>query len=298
MDPLEGVATFIAVSRYGSFSAAAEHLNCSKSTISLQMTKLEQRVGARLMHRSTRAVTLTEAGRAYLSKLDDLMDRIQSAQRAAQAEATEPKGILRLSAPAPFASVHIAPLMPEFFEVHPDIRIELQVTPEVVDLVSGGFDLAIRLCPNNAPSLVVRRLGASRIILVASPDLFSARELPLHPSELTNVPVIVNASYPGRDVWRVEREGEEYYIAVDPVTVTNCTAVLHQLAHAGVGVAQISECNILEDLRQGRLVRVLPEWQVVEVPVLAVYPDNKHIAAKVRAFVDFLARRLDLNLGS
>ncbi|WP_457939346.1 LysR family transcriptional regulator [Mesorhizobium sp. 10J20-29] len=294
MDPLEGVAVFIAVSRHGSFSAAAEHLKCSKSTISHQMTKLERRVGARLMHRSTRAVTLTDAGRAYLSKLDDLMDRVQSAQRAAQAEATQPKGVLRLSAPAPFASVHIAPILPEFFAHHPDIRIDLQVTPEVVDLVSGGFDLAIRLCPNNAPSLVVRRLGASRIILVASPDFFSSLKLPTHPSELANVPVIVNASYPDRDVWRLERENEEYDFVVDPVTVTNCPVVLQQLACRAVGVAQISECNILDDLRQGRLVRILPDWQVVEVPVLAVYPDNKHIAVKVRTFVDFLARRLTL----
>ena len=292
MDPLDGITVFVTVVRCGSFSAAAESLGCAKSTVSAQVSRLERRIGARLLRRSTRSVTLTEAGRAYLCQIDDLMDRVREAERAARAEATEPRGVLRVSAPAPFAAMHLAPFLPEFMTRHPEIRIDLHVTAEVVDLVADGFDLAIRLCPQNDPSMIVRRLGGSQVIAVAAPE-FLAGNPPLHaPDDLTGLPVIANAAYPGRDLWRLIRSSEERAVPVDPIVVTNCPDVLHRMVCAGLGMGLFCECHILEDLRAGRMVRLLPEWQVAEVPILAVYPDNRQIAAKVRAFVDFLARRL------
>jgi DNA-binding transcriptional LysR family regulator len=292
MDPLDGITVFVTVVRCGSFSAAAEVLGCAKSTVSSQVTRLERRIGARLLRRSTRSVSLTEAGRAYLCQIDDLMDRVREAEKAARAEATEPRGVLRVSAPAPFAAMHLAPLLPEFMARHPEIRIDLHVTAEVVDLVADGFDLAIRLCPKNDPSMIIRRLGGSRIIAVAAPTLLSGIRPPQQPEDLAGLPVIANAAYPHPDLWRLIRGSEERAVPVEPIVITNCPEVLHRLAYAGTGMALFCECHVVEDLRTGRLVRLLPEWQVVEVPVLAVYPDNRQIAAKVRAFVDFLAQRL------
>lgn len=292
MDPLDGITVFVTVARCGSFSAAAESLGCAKSTVSSQVTRLERRIGARLLRRSTRSVSLTEAGRAYLCQIDDLMDRVREAERAARAEATEPRGVLRVSAPAPFAAMYLAPLLPEFMAKHPAIRIDLHVTAEVVDLVADGFDLAIRLCPQNDPNMIVRRLGGSQVIAVAAPEFLAGNPPPNCPEDLTGLPVIANAAYPGRELWSLVRGTEERAVPVKPVLVTNCPEVLHHMICAGVGMGLFCECHILEDLHSGRLVRLLPEWQVAEIPILAVYPDNRQIAAKVRAFVDFLARRL------
>jgi len=295
MNELEGIAIFVAVVRCGSFSAAAESLGCAKSTVSAQVSRLERRIGARLLRRSTRSVSLTEAGRAYLCQIDDLMDRVREAEKAARAEATEPRGVLRVSVPAPFAALHVAPMLPDFMARHPEIRIDLHVTAEVVDLVADGFDLAIRLCPNNDPGMIIRRLGESQIVAVASPKFLAGNPPPQWPEDLAKLPVIANAAYPDRNVWRLTQGGEEREVSVEPVVVTNCPEMLQRLVCAGLGMGLFCECHILAELHDGRLVRLLPEWQVVQIPVLAVYPDNRQIAAKVRAFVDFLARRLVLH---
>jgi DNA-binding transcriptional LysR family regulator len=293
MDPLDGVTVFVMVAQCGGFSAAAEKLGCSKSTISAQITRLERRIGARLLRRSSRSISLTDAGRAYLCQVDDVLDRVRQAEKAAQAEAQEARGVLRVSAPGPFASTHLAPLLPEFMSLNPKITIDLQVTPEVVDLVTAGFDLAIRLCPVNDPASVVRRLGGTRLVVAASPDLFKRRATPQMPEDLANVPCLVNSLHPWHSQWRFRCGEEERSIRVQPIFVANSLEVLHRLVRAGAGVAMLSEYAVMEDLKGGRLVRLLTDWQIIDIPVLAVYPDNRQIAAKVRTFVDFLARRLD-----
>lgn len=294
MDPLEGVTVFVTVAECGSFSAAAEKLGCAKSTVSSQVTRLERRIGARLLRRSTRSVSLTEAGRAYLCQIDSVLDRVRRAEQAAQAEAGEPRGPLRVSAPAPFAWTHLAPLLPEFMARHPQVTIELQVTTEVVDLVAAGFDLAIRLCPSSDPNAIVRRIGETRIIAVAAPSLVAERAMPTEPEDLRDWPALINAGYPSRERadWHWQRGDEERVVAARPALVANSVEVLHRLALGGCGVALIGEYAVCADLVDGRLVRLLPDWRLVDVPVLAVYPDNRQIAAKVRAFVDFIARRL------
>jgi DNA-binding transcriptional LysR family regulator len=292
MDPLDGVTAFMAVAELESFSAAAEKLGYSKSTVSAQITRLERRIGVRLFQRSLKSVNLTEAGRAYLCKLDDVMDRISKAEKAAQAEATEARGPLRISAPSPFAWTHLAPLLPEFMQLHPDIIIEMQVTAEVVDLIAGGFDLAIRLCPTSSPNNIIRKLGATRLILAAAPALFENRPLPKTPDDLLTLPCLCNSIHPRRNEWRLRRGEVETCLALQPRFVANSLKVLQQLVVAGRGVAVLSEYAVIEDLHAGRLIRLLPDWQIADVPVLAVYPDNRQITAKVRTFVDFLARRL------
>lgn len=292
MDCFEGVSVFVKVAEYGSFSAAAEKLGLSKSTVSEQMTRLEKRIGARLLQRSTKAVTLTEAGRAYLCQIDDLLDRVQRAEKAAQAEATEPRGPLRISAPGPFAWTHLAPLLPEFMERHPDIKIELQVTTEVVDLVSSGFDLALRLCANNDPNAIMRQLGKTHMIVVAAPELLKRFRAPESPSDLQAWPCLINTTYPKPNTWTFRSGEREERASFSPALVANSIEVLHRLALAGSGAALIGEYAVIDDLRAGRLVRLLPDWDIGDIPVLAIYPDNRRISIKVRTFVDFLAQRL------
>jgi DNA-binding transcriptional LysR family regulator len=296
MDPLDGVTVFLTVTRCGSFSAAAESLGCAKSTVSDQVNRLERRIGARLLRRSTRSLSLTEAGRAYLCQVDDLLDRVREAEKAARSEAQEPRGILRLSAPAPFAALHVAPVLPEFLARHPEVGVDMHVTAEVVDLVGGGFDLAIRLCPQIGSGMVVRRLGATRVIAVAAPSLFDGRPLPALPDDLAGLPAIANSCYPDREIWRLQHGGQTRSVPVRPRVVTGCPETLRSLVRDGAGIGQFGAYQVEDDLRAGRLVHLLPGWSVAEVPVLAVYPDNRQIAQKVRAFVDFLARRLPANL--
>lgn len=292
MDPLDGVSVFVTVAQCGGFSAAAEKLGCSKSTVSEQMTRLERRIGARLLRRSSRSVTLTEAGRAYLCEIDDLLDRVRQAERAAQAQAQDARGVLRVSAPAPFAATHIAPLLPEYMRLHPEVTIEMHVTAEVVDLVADGFDLAIRLCPTSDPGVIVRRLGGTDLIAAAAPSLLAGAPAPVRPEDLAGFPCLANAVHPRRDQWRFQRGEEVRVVAFDPRLTVNSLEVLRELAIAGAGVAVLTEYAILDDLAAGRLVRLAPDWVVADVPVLAVYHDNRQIEAKVRTFVDFLARRL------
>jgi DNA-binding transcriptional LysR family regulator len=293
MDPLDGVSVFITVADCGSFSAAAEKLGCSKSTASEQVARLEHRIGARLLNRSPRAVTLTEAGRAYLCQIDDVLDRVRRAEKAALAEATEQRGPLRVSVPEPFASTHLAPMLPEFMESHPEVTLELQVTAEVSDLVASGYDLAIRLCPTNDPDVIVRRLGETRVIVAAAPSLFAGRPLPDSPEALLGLPWLVNSTYPERDQWTFRRNDDEFRVVLTPALVANSMSVLRQLVLAGRGAALLSEYALIDDFKAGRLIRLLPDWLVVDVPVLAVYADNRRISAKVREFVEFVAARLD-----
>lgn len=292
MDPLEGVSVFVAVAEAGSFTAAAEKLGCSKSTISAQVSRLEKRVGARLLRRSSRSVTLSEAGRAYLCEINDVMDRVRQAEIAAKARSTELSGPLRVSAPAPFAATHLAPLLPEFLTHHPNLNIEMHITAEVVDLVGSGFDVAIRLCPTEDPNSVIRRLGSTRLVVAAAPDLLKGRKPPHEPNELISWPCFVNSIHPRRNEWRFRRAEEERRVVLDPRFIANNHDVLTTLVVAGSGIGLLSEYAIVGHLRNKQLVRLLPDWQVTDVPILAVYPDNRQIAAKVRTFVDSLAQRL------
>jgi DNA-binding transcriptional LysR family regulator len=292
MDPLDGLTVFVTVARCGGFSAAAERLGCSKSTVSAQVTRLERRIGARLLRRSTRSVSLTEAGRAYLRQVDDVLDRVHDAELAARAEASEPRGVLRVSAPVPFAWTHLAPLLPDFMQRYPDVRIDLQVAAEAVDLVTEGFDVAVRLCTRPAsPSMIVRRIGQTRLSVLAAPSLVDGCR-PVRPEDLLRWPRLTNSIYSTRNEWRFERGGEVAVLPLDPLLITNSPEVLQQLVLTGSGVGLLSEYAAVEDLRAGRLVRLLPDWCIADVPVLAIYPDNRQIAVKVRTFVDFLARRL------
>lgn len=292
MDSLDGIATFVAVVRAGSFALAAETLGSAKSTVSETVTRLERRVGARLMRRSARGVSLTEAGRTYLRLIDDILDRAAAAEQAARAESSEARGTLRVSAPAPFAARHVAPLLPGFLQRYPEIRGDLQVTSEIVDLVVEGYDLALRLCKNNDPGMIIRRLGATRVIAVAAPGFLRARGNPTEPAALQGWPVVATGVYPDRAVWHLQRGEERTAVPVSPLMVSTCQETVIALALSGSVAVQVAECNVLAELAAGRLVQVPPGWCVAPIEVLAVYPDNRLVAAKVRAFVDHLARGL------
>jgi DNA-binding transcriptional LysR family regulator len=220
------------------------------------------------------------------------MDRVKRAEQAAQAEATEPRGSLRISAPAPYAWTHIAPLLPEFMERYPDVGLDLQVTSEIVDLVTSGFDLAIRLCTNNDPNSIVRRVGSTVIIIAAARELIERLGLPKEPEDMAGWPGLVYSPHGEAGQWKLRRGADLRRVSYRPCFVSNSINLTVQVALAGAGAAQIGEYAVSDELKDGRLIRLLPDWQVADVPVLIVFPHNRHISAKAKVFSDFLAKKL------
>ncbi|RVT99577.1 LysR family transcriptional regulator [Rhodovarius crocodyli] len=290
-DPLEGVAVFLAIADHLSFTSAATALGLSRATVSAQLSALEARLGARLFNRSTRQVHLTEAGAAYREALTGVLARAREAERAVAALQGEASGRLKLSAPPDLGQRFLVPMIAEFTARLPAISIELDLSHRAVDLVGQGFDLAIRGTFAVEPSLVTRRIGSSPVRVVASPAYLKRHGTPRTAAELAGHRLLHFSLLRWGRAWHLKRNGVEEEIPVAPGFSVNDGEALRMAALHGMGVTLLPGFIIGDDVRAGRLVPILPEWAPPPVPLHAVYPANRHIAAKVKRFVDFLARR-------
>jgi DNA-binding transcriptional LysR family regulator len=291
LDPLAGVSAFLEVAELSSFSAAADRLGLGRATISAQVADLERRLGVRLLQRSTRRVALTEAGRAYLARLDGVMGRVQDAARVARSFQTEAVGRLRVSAPVEIGHRYIVPFLPDFLRDKPQLAIELDLSNAPVDVIAEGFDLAIRGTLSADPNLIVRRLGAFPLLLAASPDYLAGHDAPTEPDDLRHHACLHFGLLQWGHVWIMSRDDQEQRVPIRPLLEVNDTEALRLAAIAGLGVTLLPAFLIGEDVRSGRLQRLLPDWSFAPVALNAVYPTNRNIAAKVRVFVDALAKR-------
>lgn len=292
LDPLSGISAFLAVAECLNFSRAAEKLDMSRATISAQLQQLEQRLGVRLLQRTTRSVTLTEAGSAYHQALTGVLPQIREAERAALALQQEAVGRIRISAPPDLAQTHLAPLVADFLRQNPAIAVELDLSHDTVNLVDQGFDLAIRGTMSVEENVITRRLGASRVYLCASPDYLRAHGDPAHPAELAAHACLHFSPLRWGRIWQLRKDDDTVRIPFVPPLEVNCGMFLRSAALEGAGITLLPAFLCGEDIRAGRLVSVLDNWSLGAIPVHAVYPDNRHIAAKVRQFVAFLAKRL------
>jgi len=290
-DPLGGVAVFLAVAEHLSFSAAAEVLGISRATVSSQVQELEKRLGVRLLQRSTRSVTLTEAGSAYRDALTGVLVQIREAERAATFFQTEAVGRLRIAAPPDLGQRHLMPIVAEFIKRYPGVHVEVSYSHSTVNLIEEGFDLAIRGTLTLEPNLITRSLGHSPIVVCASPEYLNLHGAPLHPEDLSHHACLHFAPLRWGRVWVMRREGREVHAPITPRLEVNDGESLRRAALEGAGITLLPTFIVGDDLRAGGLVQVLRDWAVAEIPVHAVYPANRHIAAKVRAFVDFVAAR-------
>jgi DNA-binding transcriptional LysR family regulator len=290
VDPLAGVSVFLNLAEQLSFSATAERLGLSRATVSAQLTALERRLGVRLFQRTTRHVSLTEAGRAYRDTLGGVLNQVSEAERVALSYQREAVGRLRLAAPVEFGLWYIVPVLKDYLKTRPQLMIDLDLSDTPVDVVAAGFDLAIRGTMNVEPNLIVRRLGVSSVRLAASRGYLKDRGTPKAPEDLAAHDCLHFAGLRWGRLWVLSRNGVERRVPIRPRIEINNGGALRAAAVAGLGITLLPMFLIGEDLRAGRLVEVLPEWTIGTVPVNAVYPANRHIAAKVRAFVDVLAR--------
>jgi DNA-binding transcriptional LysR family regulator len=288
MSPLDGITVFARVVDAGSFSAAAKRLRISKSAASAQVQRLEERLGVRLLNRTTRQLALTEAGAAYYRHCTRILAEAEAAEQEAATLHAEPRGTLRISAPDTFGWMHVAPAVPEFLARYPGLAVDLSLSAAHVNLVEEGLDLAIRIGILADSALVVRRLAVSRHLLCASPAYLEAHGAPRGPRALADHNCLCVSLLPWGDAWRFSSRKREVRVAVDGDFRSGSAETLRAAALGGLGIALLPNWAVAEELRAGSLRRVLPRWAS---GIYATYPGGRQMSAKVRAFVDHLARR-------
>jgi DNA-binding transcriptional LysR family regulator len=291
-DPFDGMAIFVRVMEAGSFTRAAAELALTKSTVSEAIRRLETRLGIRLLNRTTRRVVPTEAGQAYFHRARRALDEARAASAEAAALHEQPIGTLRVAVPEGFGPAVLAPLLPDMLAAWPGLQVEFLEGAAPVDLLEAGVDLAIRIATALNDLLVVRRLGSSRVVIVAAPSYLAARGIPRHPSELPAHNTVAFAPMFWGHEWRFVKDGDAFNIPVRPVVLSDATETLRRAARAGVGLTAIPSWMVSEDISRGELVEVLADWPTIEYGIYAVYPSNRLMATKVRLFVDLIARRL------
>jgi len=282
-------ATFAQVVESGSFTRAAEVLGLSKAAVSDQIRRLEGQLGAKLLQRTTRTLSLTEAGEACYRHARRMREEADAAAAAAAERHAEPVGHLRVACPQAFTDLHIVPVLPAFLAAHPRLTVEFSEAPVHVDLIGDRFDLAVRIGDLPDSSLAARRLATSRTILVASPGYSASAGPFVMPEDLSRADALhVLPLQPG-DTWRLAGLGGAVRAVHVPVRMrSDSAAAVLAAARAGIGIALLPDWLVAADLAGGMLADVLPGWGGAPVPVHALYPGAGRTSAKVRAFVDAL----------
>jgi DNA-binding transcriptional LysR family regulator len=287
MDILAGMRVFTTVVDAGSFAAAADRLELSRGMASRYVSQLEAYLGVRLLNRTTRRISLTEAGREYHQRAAQVLALAEEAQTAAASGSGEAAGVLRINTAITFGSRQLAPALRGYLERHPKVRIELVANDRVVDLVEEGFDLAVRIARRLEPGVVARPIATARLIACASPEYIKRCGVPRSPDDLTKHQCLTYA-YTTPRVWRFSRRGKTHEVRVSGPLHSNNGEILAAAAAAGNGICL--EPGFIVDgwLRSGELVRLLPGWETDLFTIHAVYPTRTLLPAKVRTFVDHL----------
>lgn len=291
---LDEILIFTKVVQGGSFTAAATAIGMPKSTVSRKISELEARVGARLLQRTTRTLSLTDVGRVYYEHCIRIVAELEEAQLAVSQLQSTPRGQLRLTVPLAFSC--LGPIVAEYLRLFPDVQLDMVCTDRKVDLVEERFDLALRAGATPDTSLVARRLGVVRRRLVAAPEVARGLGGLKEIAELSDHPCIVFA--PEGSTWELRSGAKAFELTVRPRLLVNDYEMLQSVARAGFGVALLPEYLCVEDLRAGRLLPVLSSWSAPEVPVFALYPSTRHLSPKVVALLDLLRKRLVLSAPS
>lgn len=291
MENLSAMIVFARVVEARGFSAAARQLGVSKSTVSKHISRLEDRLGARLLNRTTRRLSPTEVGLAFYERCARIAAEVEEAEAAVTRLHASPRGTLKVNAPMSFALTHIAPALTGFLQAHPELTVEMSLSDRFVDLIEEGFDLAIRVADLPDSSLIARRLAPNRRVVCASPAYFERHGAPAAPGGLGAHNCLIYTYPTAHRTWRFLRDGVEHVERVSGNFHANNGDVLLTAALDGLGIAVLPTFIAGEDLKAGRLRTVLPDYQLPETSVYAVYPHNRHLSAKVRAFVDFLSDR-------
>lgn len=285
MDRLGDLDIFARVAATGSMSQAARDLGLSPPVISKRIKRLEERLGTRLLQRTTRQIALTDAGRGFHERVLAILASVEEAENWVSQRAQQARGPLRISAPTTFGRLHVAPHLVRFLEKYPDISVDLSLSDSFVDVVGDGFDVAIRIADLADTSLVARKLAPNHRVLCASPDYLARMGTPSRIQDLARHRLLVHNA----DHWRLEGPEGAVHVPVASVVSTNSSEVIREAVIAGMGIALRSTWDIGPELRSGRLVALLPAYRASHrVAIHAVYPSRRHLPQRTRVFIDFL----------
>lgn len=291
MDRLAALQAFVRVAETRSFSEAARRLRTSKSAVSRLVAALEAELGARLFHRTTRSLTLTEPGASYFERASRILADLAEADASVGQMQAAPRGRLRVNAPMSFGFLHLAPAIPDFLARYPDVAVDMIMNDRFVDLVDEGFDVAVRIGSLADSSLVARRLAPVRRAVCASPAYLTARGVPASPDDLATHDCLCYSNMPTQE-WRfIAADGRPWLVAVAGRLSANNGDAIRAAALRGVGLAMLPTFLVGGDLQAGTLMTVLDGFIPQDMTLNAVYPHARHLSPKVRAFVDFLAER-------
>jgi len=291
MDRLTSLEVFNKVVECESFSEAARQLGLSRAMASKHVQALENRLGIRLLNRTTRRLSLTEAGSDFYNRTAQIVADLEDAEAKAADLHLTPRGVLKVNAPLSFALSQLGPILPSFLADHRQVKIDLTLNDRIVDLVDEGYDLAIRVGRLADSSLIARKLARCRMVLCASPGYLKRHGTPKSPEELTRHNCLGYTYSPRPNQWDFDGPDGHVTISISGNLQANNGDILRDAALADEGVVIEPSFIVGGDLCAGKLVPLLLDWKVPDIAVYAVYPDNRHVAAKVRSFVDFLVKR-------
>jgi DNA-binding transcriptional LysR family regulator len=290
MDRMTAMTVFVHVVEGESFSAAARRLGLSKASVSVHVSRLEARLGAQLLHRTTRRLALTEVGRLYYERCAQIVREVEEAELEASRSHATPQGLLKVNAPMSFGHLHLAPAIADFAGRHPNVRLEVTLDDRAVNTIEGGFDLTVRIAPPLADSsLIARRLAPNRVVVCGTPEYLARRGVPKRPADLAGHDCLLYSNLP--DAWRFAgRNGPESVTVAGSLRANNGDA-LRSAALRGLGLVQLPTFIVGPDLARRALEAVLLSYEDRSTAVWAIYSPTRHLSAKVRAFIDFLAAR-------
>ncbi|WP_439408332.1 LysR family transcriptional regulator [Bradyrhizobium sp. DASA03076] len=290
MDRLTSIEVFSRVAETGGFSAAARKLNMSTTMVSNHVQALEERLGVRLLHRTTRKVNLTEIGKAYYDRCVQILADIEQADDIAGELQSVPRGTLRIHV-ATHMVPFVAGVVAKLLSTYPEVKVDLRMGEANVDLIEEGYDVALRMTPPPDSSLIVRSLATWRHVLCCSHNYLEKHGRVQQLAELTEHNCARHLNYPFGDEWRFfDRKGAPASVRISGSLVTNSGEALRRTVFEGAGIGLLAGFLVRDDLDSGRLVRLLPEYRPVEMSMNAVYPHRHHLSAKVRTFIDMLVQ--------
>lgn len=287
---LNDIFIFAKVVQSGSFSGASRELEVPKSTVSRKVSELERRLGARLLHRTTRKLALTDVGRTFYQHAARVVAEAEEAALAVSRMQQAPRGLLRVTVPLNFG--YLGPIITSFLERYPEVQVEVVCADRLVDLIEEGFDIAVRTGELADSSLVARSLGVLRSYLVASPTFLEKHGAPQHPQELERFDGVLFGAGGDRTRWRLRQNGTTVTVTVKARLTVNDFDVLEEAVLSGLGIAMLPVFRCIEQLRGKQLQRVLPDWCSPEIPLHAIYPSRRHLSPKVKLFLDHLREQM------
>lgn len=288
MDKFQEMQSFVAVVNAGSFVKAADMLDTSKAAVSRHVAELEQRIGTRLLNRTTRKLSLTDDGRAFYERCVEILEAVSDAEADLNARSGEASGRVRVTAPVTFGIRYLAPLWGKYLARHPKVTLDIALSDRTVDLVEEGYDLAIRIATTPHPTLIGRKLAVSRTVLCASPEYLEKHGEPRHPTELAAHDVISYSYWALGDEWPFEGPDGPLKVTVRSRLYANSGDTCRAAALEHQGIILQPEFVVWEDLRDGRLKELMPQYRSAELGIYVVYASRKQLPLKLRYLIDFL----------